>query len=107
MEQLIYERLKENLARLKLGRIGEIFDMIITAAEQEKLSYCSFLDRLFEEEVAAKEKRRIDMALQMAGLSAAKTIDAYDFTFHPQLDKKAVMKISTSPLSSSTRTSSS
>ena len=39
MEQLIYERLKENLARLKLGRIGEIFDMIITAAEQEKLSY--------------------------------------------------------------------
>ena len=93
MEQLIYERLKENLSRLKLSRIGEILDAIIATAEEEKLSYCSFLDRLFEEEVAAKEKRRIDMALQMAGLPAAKTIDAYDFTFHPQLDKKAVMEL--------------
>ena len=93
MEQLIYERLKENLARLKLARIAEIFDATIATAEEEKLSYCSFLDRLFEEEVAAKERRRIDMALQMAGLPAAKTIDAYDFTFHPQLDKKAVMEL--------------
>ena len=34
MEQLIYERLKENLARLKLGRIAEIFDLIIATAEE-------------------------------------------------------------------------
>src|SRR3974377_2762 len=93
MEQLIYERLKENLSRLKLSRIGEILDAIIATAEEEKLSYCASLDRRCEEEVAAREKRRIDMALQMAGLPAAKTIDAYDFTFHPQLDKKAVMEL--------------
>jgi len=43
--------------------------------------------------VAAKEKRRIDMAMQMAGLASGKTIDEYDFTFHPQLDKKAVMEL--------------
>jgi DNA replication protein DnaC len=73
--------------------MAEILDTVIVGAEQEHLSYCAILDRLFEEQVAAKEKRRIDMALQMAGLPVAKTIDSYDFTFHPQLDKKAVMEL--------------
>jgi DNA replication protein DnaC len=93
MEQLIYERLKENLARLKLGRIVEILDQVVANAEQEHLSPYAILDRLFEEQVAAKEKRRIEIALQMAGLPMAKTIESYDFTFHPQLDKKAVMEL--------------
>jgi DNA replication protein DnaC len=93
MEQLIYERLKENMTRLKLARIAEIIDSVISQAEQDHMSYLSFLDRLFEEEVAAKERRRIDMALQMAGLPMARTIESYDFTFHPQLDKRAVMEL--------------
>jgi DNA replication protein DnaC len=93
MEQLICERLMENLTKLKLGRILDILDDMASMAEKEKMSYLSFLDRLFEEEVASKEKRRIDMAMQMAGLTSGKTIDEYDFTFHPQLDKKAVMEL--------------
>ncbi len=93
MEQLICERLTENLSKLKLGRIINILDDIVSFAEKENMSYISFLDRLFEEEVAAKEKRRIDMAMQMAGLASGKTIDEYDFTFHPHLDKKAVMEL--------------
>jgi DNA replication protein DnaC len=93
VEQLIYERLKENLAHLKLGRIAEILDNVITDAEKEHLSPYAILDRLLEEQVAAREKRRIDMAVQMAGLTMAKTIESYDFTFHPQFDKKAVMEL--------------
>ncbi len=93
MEQLTYERLKENLSKLKCARMLEVFDTLITHAEQEKLSYLAFLDRLFEEEVAAKEQRRIDMGLRLAGLPWAKTIEEYDFTFHPHLEKKAVMEL--------------
>lgn len=43
--------------------------------------------------MAAKEKRRIQTALKIAGLPFAKTIEEYDFLFHPQLDKKAVMEL--------------
>jgi DNA replication protein DnaC len=92
MEQLTYERLKENLTRLKLTRMDEVLDATVALAEADKLSYLSFLDRLFEEEVAAKERRRIDMAMRMAGLPG-KTIEEYDFTFHPQLEKKTVMEL--------------
>jgi DNA replication protein DnaC len=41
--------------------------------------------------VAAKEKRRIQTAMKTAGLPTAKTIEEYDFGFHPKLNKKQVM----------------
>jgi DNA replication protein DnaC len=93
MEQLTYERLTENIAKLKLERMGSMLDHTLAVAEREKLSYVAFLDRLFEEEVAAKEKRRVDMAMRMAGLPSGNTIEDYDFTFHPHLDRKAVMEL--------------
>ena len=43
--------------------------------------------------MAAKEKRRVHTAMKIAGLPTAKTIEEYDFSFHPQLDKKAVLEL--------------
>ena len=93
MEQLSCERLQDNLMRLKLIRAAEILDTVIENAQENKSSYIAFLDHLLEEEVAAKEKRRIQIAMKTAGLPAAKTIEEYDFSFHPHLDKKEVMEL--------------
>jgi DNA replication protein DnaC len=93
MEQLTYERLQDNLKRLKLTRATEILETIVQQSEKNNHSYLAFLDHLLEEEVAGKEKRRINTALKRAGLPTAKTIEEYDFSFHPQLDKKAVMEL--------------
>jgi len=93
MEQLIYERIQSNLKRLRLNQTEEILETVIRNAEEEKISYLAFLDRLLEEEVAAKEKRRIQVAMKTAGLPFAKTIEEYDFSFHPDLDKKMVMEL--------------
>jgi len=91
MEQLITDRLRDNLSRLKLGQAAEVLDTVVRQAEGEKSSYLAFLDHLLEEEVAAKEKRRVETAMKTAGLPAAKTIEEYDFGFHPELNKKDVM----------------
>jgi len=93
MEQLISERLQDNLARLKLTRAQEMLDIIAEQAKEQKSSYLTFLDHLLEEEVAAKEKRRIQTAMKTAGLPSAKTIEEYDFAFHPQLDQAEVMEL--------------
>jgi len=93
MEQLTYERLQDNLKRLKLIRAAEVLDTVAARSEDGKVSYLSFLDHLLEEEVAAKEKRRIQTAMKIAGLPFAKTIEEYDFSFHPHLDRKAVMEL--------------
>ena len=93
MDQLITDRLQENLQRLKLTQAAEVLDTILHQAETEKSSYMAFLDHLLEEEVAAKEKRRVQTAMKTAGLPAAKTIEEYDFSFHPDLNKKEVMAL--------------
>lgn len=93
MEQLISDRLQENLSRLKLSQAAEVLDTVVKEAEKDKSSYLKFLDHLLEEEVAAKEKRRIQTAMKTAGLPVAKTIEEYDFSFHPNLNKKEVMAL--------------
>src|SRR5512139_1542700 len=93
MEQLITDRLHDSLARLNLNRAVEVLDTIAQQAELGKRSYLSFLDQLLEEEVAVKEKRRFQTAMKTAGLPATKTIDEYDFAFHPQLSKKEIMSL--------------
>jgi DNA replication protein DnaC len=93
MEQLTFDRLQDNLKRLKLFKAVEILDDVATLSQTNGGSYLSFLDQLLEEEVAAKDKRRVDTAMKIAGLPMAKTIEEYDFTFHPHLDKKAVMEL--------------
>jgi DNA replication protein DnaC len=93
MEQLTYERLQDNLKRLKLFKAVEILDDVATLSQNNGGSYLSFLDQLLEEEVAAKDKRRVSTAMKTAGLPIAKTIEEYDFSFHPHLDKKSVMEL--------------
>lgn len=93
MEQLITDRLQENLSRLKLSQAAEVLDTVVKEAEKDKSSYLTFLDHLLEEEVAAKEKRRIQTAMKTAGLPIAKTIEEYDFSFHPNLNKKEVVAL--------------
>jgi DNA replication protein DnaC len=93
MEQLTSERLRDNLSRLKLTQAAEVLDTVAEQAKESKSSYFAFLDHLLEEEVAAKEKRRIQTAMKTAGLPGAKTIEEYDFSFHPQLDQGEVMEL--------------
>lgn len=65
MEQLTFDRLQDNLKRLKLFKAVEILDDVATLTQSNGGSYLSFLDQLLEEEVAAKDKRRVDTAMKM------------------------------------------
>ena len=93
MAELIKERVNENLRRLNLNRIPEVFDQIIQQAQDNQSSYLDVVDRLLAEEVGVKEDRRFKTALKTAGLPFEKTIEEYDFNFHPDLDKRSVMSL--------------
>ena len=93
MAELIKERVNENLRRLNLNRITEVFDQVIQQAEDNHASYLDVVDQLLAEEVGVKEDRRFKTALKTAGLPFEKTIEEYDFSFHPDLDKRSVMNL--------------
>ena len=88
---LVMDRIESNLNRLKLSRIYEVLGSLAKTAEEQGKSYLSFLDELLEEEVAAKEQRRIETALRISGLPYIKSIDDFDFVFQPGLDKQKIM----------------
>jgi len=90
---LILERVEANLTRLRLPRIGQILQPVIKTAEENSQSYLTFLDELLEEEVAQKEQRRIETNLRISGLPYVKTIDEFDFTFQPKLNRQTVMSL--------------
>jgi DNA replication protein DnaC len=92
-DTLVVDRIESNLTRLRLPKIKEILEGVLNASEKKDASYLNFLDELLEEEVAAKEQRRIETAIKTSGLPFIKSIDEFDFTFQPNLDRQKVMSL--------------
>jgi DNA replication protein DnaC len=93
MSTLALDRIQSSLSRLKLSRMVEILGQVIKTSEEEGKSYLSFLEELLEEEVACKEQRRVETALKISGLPFIKSIDEFDFTFQPKLNRQKVMSL--------------
>ena len=93
MSELVMERITENLNRLRLTRVQEMLAACSEEAQSRGETYLAFLDRLLQEEVTAKEDRRVRTSLKIAGLPFEKTIEGYDFAFHESLDKRSVMSL--------------
>ena len=92
-EQLIQERLFENLVRLKLPRVRDILSETVKAAQDEDWSYMTLLDRLLDDEVVHKEQKRIASVLRTSGLPYVKTIDEFDFAFQPGINRQHIMNL--------------
>ena len=91
MSELLLERVQQNLQRLRFANAPALLPEVLARAEHESLSPLTVLDQLLEAEVSFKEDRRIASSLKLAGLPFLKTIDEYDFTFHPDLDKSRIV----------------
>jgi IstB-like ATP binding protein len=74
-------------------RALEILDVTLRGIERGEITALEALDILLTEELTLRENRRVKMALQMAELSAVKTLAGFDFGFQPSLDKNRVMAL--------------
>ena len=89
----VVDRIKQSLVGLKMPRAIEILDATVRRIERGEMNALEAIDALLAEELALRENRRIKMALQMARLSAIKTLAGFDFSFQPSLDKNRVMAL--------------
>ena len=93
MSQPTYDRLISHMDRLGLVRAKDILPEILKEAEQSSAGHAAFLDRILEEEIAAREERRIKGSLRLSGLPFLRTLDAFDFAFQPSLDRAQVLDL--------------
>ncbi len=95
MGKVEYERLKENLEKLKLNRILEVLDSHNRLAQERELSYTDYLDGLIAEEISFRADRGIRTRIKFAHFPFIKTIEQFDFSFQPTLDKRKVEELFT------------
>jgi DNA replication protein DnaC len=93
MLELVRERVNNHLSILGLNRIGNILSDTLEDAQNKRLSYLDVLDQLLIEEVHDKEDQQLKRILRLACLPFRKTIDEYDFSSQPLLDKRLVMNL--------------
>src|SRR5437660_6960362 len=93
---LQYERLQEQLLRLRLVQSVERLPSLLEAAAKRELSYSDFLDALLSAELAGKHDRNTALRIRMAHFPFEKTLESFDFKFQPSLDPKIVRELATS-----------
>ncbi|MFZ0973717.1 MAG: ATP-binding protein [Solirubrobacteraceae bacterium] len=91
----IYQQLRGHLAYLKLGAAADQLAQALETAERDKPGYTQFLHDLLATEVAASEQRRLDGRMRFAKLPTHKTLEQFDFTAQPTLDRRLVEDLAT------------
>lgn len=95
MSELIHARVQDHLRRLHLGHVQTRLDALLSEAARREWSFLEFLDHLLQEEITAKQGKRIAMGMQIAHFPTVKTLDAFDFKFQPSLDARLVRELAT------------
>jgi len=90
-----FERLQEQLQRLRLFKSRERLEALLQEASSQEISYADFLDRLLTEEVSSKTAKNVTMRTSLARFPFVKGLDAFDFTYQPSIDRKQIQSLAT------------
>ena len=86
-------RIRDTLVGLRMPRALEVLDQVLQRLERGELTAIEAIDQLLLEEYSSREGRRIAMALHTARLAPIKTLEGFDFSFQPSLDRDRIMAL--------------
>lgn len=95
MSEIIYERIKENLLALNMKNTLEIIDNYLERAIADKINIVDVLDHILMQEAKAKKNRAVENQMTMSGFPFRKTIEMFDFSFQPSIDKQQIDELFT------------
>ncbi len=85
--------LEEHLRRLRLPVVLARYPKVAQDATQRNLSYDGFLLALLDEELAQRDENMQKRRLAAAKFPTLKTLDQYDFSLMPQLNRQRVLDL--------------
>jgi len=94
-ESSTYQEIRSHLAYLRLGAAAEALPGELDHARTEGLGHSEFLHRLLEVEVKATEIRRRAGLERFACLPSPWTLEDFDFSAQPSVDKKLMTELGT------------
>ena len=94
-EQTDLDRTRALLAEIGFEFAVPVLPELLERGVREELSQAALLDLVLTTERDAREERRVKTSLRLSGLSAAKTLDSFDFTFARGVDRRKVELLAT------------
>ena len=83
---------------LKLLRLSGILDTLEVRGEQairEQWTYEEFLTRLLQDEVERRAQKHLDLRIRRSGIITTKTLESFDFSFNPAINRQQVYDLAT------------
>lgn len=91
----VRERVRAQLADLKMPGALEALDAILTAVDGGTLQSPAAIEALLGAQIALRNNRRLEAAMRCSRLPAAKTLADFDFTFQPSLKREQIESLHT------------
>lgn len=89
--------LKHQLAgqvrQLRLSGVLETLEARNRQAIEGQWSYNEFLSRLFEDEIERRAQKQLNLRLRRATLNTTKTLEGFDFTFNPHINRQQILNL--------------
>lgn len=95
MNQPKYERLHDNLKKLKLEHIEKMLDNYLETVLKDNKPVLEILDHLINEQCTTNEQNYLDAKMRLALFPYKKAIDDFDFSFQPSIDKQVIDELCT------------
>lgn len=89
----ILDRIAAHLVGLRMPRALEALGHTVQRIEKGEISALEAIDTLLAEELTIRESRRIGVAMATARLTPPKTLEGFDFSFQPSLDRGRIMAL--------------
>lgn len=90
-----YQKLQENLEKLKLTQLKLHLDDYIDKINEQKLSITDALFELTEKELEIKNYNATNAMIKVAGFPNLKEFDDFDFDFQPKINKNQFLDFAT------------
>ena len=87
------EMIKTHLADLQMPGSLEVVDALMERLDGGAISPAEAMEQLLSAQVVLKRERRITSAMRYSRLPAAKTLDTFDFSFQPSIDRSQIMSL--------------
>jgi len=86
---------RERLQRAGLAHAAERLVERLGEAATDELAPHAVLDRLLDDELTAREERRVRTALRLSALPTGQTLASFDFSFQPSVERSRIETLAT------------
>mgnify|MGYP000002108130 FL=1 len=81
------------LDKLRLNTLAERLETVCESAAKRELNYKEFLAEALNVELGDRQQKGIEQRTTLARLPYIKTIEQFDFSFQPSIDKKVIREL--------------